>query len=287
MNVKKKPESVMRHSHQGMVSLARRIRSSVFELCVARKGHLASSLSCIDILVALYFSGALELSPERQNDRGRDKFILSKGHAEAALYTVLAEAGFFSMENLWENYRSGSFLFGGHPDIKISGVEATSGALGHGLGIMCGFALAAKLDNLQSRHVVLMGDGESMEGTLWETAHLAAVHDLDNLLLIIDKNRISCTDFIEKTAKLDNLSSVFSSLGWNAYSTDGHDVAALTEAISTAFKRPNGRPTLLVAETTKGKGISYMENIPLWHVKLPSTDEELAVARRELNDEAC
>jgi len=249
----------------------------------ARLGHPGGDLSAADILAALYFH-TLRVDPSRPDDPARDRFILSKGHASAALYATLALRGFFPPDHLTRYMRPLSPL-NGHPDrTKVPGVEANTGPLGHGLPIAVGLALGARLTGGGWRTFVLTGDGELQEGSNWEAAMAAGQFALDTLTLIVDRNRLQQGDTTENTVTLDPLADRFRAFGWGVVEVDGHDVEALIGVLE-ALPVAAGRPTAIVAQTTKGRGVSFIENRIEWHHRVP-TDAELALALRELGGEA-
>jgi transketolase len=254
-------------------------------MCIRCGGHLASSFSCLDILVALYQGGWLNMSPGDPAARDRDRFILSKGHAETALYAVLADCGYIPKQWLIDSYRCGQCRLGGHPDHGIAGVEITSGALGHGLGIGAGMAAAAKMDARKHRQVVLMGDAECTEGSVWEAAMFAAHRGLGNLIGIVDHNRIGSLDYTRNYAGLANFADKWRAFGWEVVELDGHDLAQLDDTFRFAWSRRDERPLMIVANTIKGKGISFVENEPIWHVKGMTDPDDIRRAQEELGSE--
>ena len=246
----------------------------------AKVGHPGGDLSGADILVALYLS-VLRLRPDQPDWPDRDRFILSKGHCSASFYATLAEAGFFPKDWL-DTYMDPLSRLNGHPDKnKVPGVEANTGALGHGLPIATGCALAAKMQGAHWRTFVFTGDGELQEGSNWEAAMTAATYKLDNLVLIVDRNRIQQGDFTEKTIPMDPLPDKWQAFGWAVAEVDGHDYDALRTAFSGAPLQP-GKPTCIIANTVKGHGVSFMENKPEWHHGIP-TAEQLLAAQQELS----
>lgn len=257
--------------------LALSIRKRVVRMIhSAQSSHLGSSLSIADILAVLY-SGILNISSETVNASDRDRFILSKGHACAALYAVLAERGFFPFEWLNTFYQNGSQL-AGHATISVPGVEVSTGSLGHGLPIACGMALAAKRDGHSHRIFTLLSDGECDEGSVWEAALFAPQHCLDNLTVIIDYNKIQSLGNVSDILELEPLGAKWRAFRWNVAQIDGHDHEQLIE---TLVKVPleSGKPNCIIAHTVKGKGIPFMENQLLWHYRWPHAGEfELALA---------
>lgn len=256
------------------------IRREVFKsICKGGGGHIPASLSIIEILVVLY-DKALNINPKDFKNPNRDRFILSKGHAAVALYAVLADKGFFPRDELDKFGRKGSIL-GGHPDMHvIPGVEASTGSLGHGFPFAVGIALAGKQDKKSYRVYVLLGDGECQEGSIWEAAMFAPQHKLDNLIAIIDYNRIQAMDYLDKIVSVEPLVDKWKAFGWETREVDGHNFSQLEE-IFTGTPFVKGKPSLIIAHTTKGKGISFMENMPIWHYRLPN-EEELKIACKEL-----
>ncbi len=244
----------------------------------AGAGHTGGDLSAIDILNVLY-NRVLNVSPETFSDPDRDRYVQSKGHCVEALYTVLAERGFFPSEELDTLCRYGSHLIG-HPTRAVPGIEHNTGALGHGLAVAVGMALAAKLDGRGYRVYTLLGDGELDEGSNWEASLAAAHYRLDNLVVIVDRNRLQITGSTEVVNALEPLADKFRAFGYAVREADGNDIPALLEAFAAVPFGP-GKPSLLLANTVKGKGVSFIENQAGWHHHVP-TAEELEIARREL-----
>lgn len=242
-------------------------------------GHVGGELSALDILTTLYF-GILRIDPARPDDPERDRFILSKGHAAAALYVTLASAGFFDPAEL-DTFLAPLSRLNGHPDRrKVPGVETNTGPLGHGLPVAIGVALAARLDRSARRTFVLCGDGELQEGSMWEAAMAAGHFGLDGLTLVVDRNGLQQGDATERTMRLDPLADRFTAFGWTVREVDGHDHAALLAAFaSVPFE--TGRPSCLIAHTHKGHGVSFMSDGVAWHHRIPS-DAEYEAARQEL-----
>jgi transketolase len=259
---------------------ASRIRARVIQMaCAARAPHVASSLSCVDVLTALYFH-ALRIDPRHPDDPMRDRFILSKGHACSAQYAALAERGFFP-EKLLEEYARNGGRLAEHPGPScVPGIEAATGSLGHGLSIGIGLAYAAKLQRRPSRVFVLLSDGECHEGSVWEAAMFAPAHALDNLVAIVDDNQWSALQRSRAPMALDPLAAKWTAFGWRAVEVDGHDAGSLVATLSRVPLEP-GRPTALIARTVKGKGVSFMENDLEWHYR-PPTASDTERALREL-----
>lgn len=263
-------EELQRKSLQYRRDLLRVIRH-------AGAGHTGGSLSCVDILNVLY-NRVLKVSPENWSDPLRDRYVQSKGHSVEALYAVLADRGFYPREQLDTLCRGGS-LFVGHPTRKIPGIEMNTGALGHGLPIATGMALAAKLDSVSYRVFSLLGDGELAEGTNWEASMAASHYKLDNLTAIVDYNRLQITGNTCDVCSNEPLDAKFASFGWEVLDVDGHDLVQLENALTS---RAIGKPTCVIAHTIKGRGVSFMENVAKWHHGVPS-EEELAQAMTELD----
>jgi transketolase len=263
---------------------ARRIRRTSLQMVhAARMGHPGGDLSCADILATLFFH-VLRVNPADPRDPARDRFVLSKGHASAALYATLAQAGCLPRE-LLATYMQPLSMLNGHPDRnKVAGVEANTGPLGHGLPVAVGMALGARMTGGSWRTFVLTGDGELQEGSNWEAAMAAAHYGLDRLTLIVDRNRLQQGDRTEQTIGLEPLTDRFRAFGWAVRDVDGHDIDALVAACD-ALPNETGRPSCLIAATNKGKGVSFIENRVEWHHRVP-TDDEIAAALAELEDEA-
>ncbi len=246
-------------------------------------GHIAPSFSCIEILTACYFGGFLSLKPEDFKKGKKDYFIMSKGHASMVLYVVLAELGFISKKSLNSFAQEGSKL-GVHAEDCIPGIETFTGSLGHGLSVGTGLALAAKMDKEKYYSLVLMGDGECYEGSVWEAAMFAAEHQLNNLVAIIDYNGFSATADLKNYLTPESLKSKWEGMGWNVAVVDGHSFEKLLPVLRNISLRLPAKPLAVIALTTKGKGISFMENNPIWHYRVPE-GKELKMARDELKKE--
>lgn len=247
----------------------------------AKAGHTGGSLSNTDILTVLYYS-AMRIDPARPEWEDRDRFIASKGHSVESLWCILADLGFFPKRELETFSRFGTRLIG-HPNNKVPGIEMNTGALGHGLSIAVGMAMAARMDGKGYRVFCLMGDGEQAEGSVWEAAMAGSHYKLDNLVGIIDRNRLQITGSTEEVMGLEPLDEKWRAFGWEVVPVDGHDIAAL-DAVLHRFPASPGKPTLILANTVKGKGVSFAEGRKEWHHKVPS-DAELELALKELSDE--
>jgi len=260
---------------------AKYINNLTLDMCAqAGTGHVTSSFSCTDILVALYHGGILSYDPSNPKWESRDRFILSKGQASPLLYTVLADVGFFPKSEL-HRFCKADGKFGVHLQNDVPGVEITAGSLGHGLGIAAGMALAARTDRRNHLVFALLGDGECYEGSVWEAAMFAGHHRLNNLIAIVDRNWLCVTDFTENCVRLNPLDQKWAAFGWQVVSIDGHSFADIFSALKGVRSRQLNSPLVIIANTVKGKGISFMENEPLWHGMAPK-DERAEMARVEL-----
>lgn len=247
---------------------------------LANAGHTGGSLSCTDILNVLY-NDILRVSPETFTDKNRDRYIQSKGHSVEALYVVLADRGFFPEKDLETLCRYGS-RYVGHPTRHVNGIEFNTGALGHGLSISTGIALAGKMDNASYRVFTLLGDGELAEGSNWEAAMAAAHYNLDNLVAILDHNGLQITGPNREVCSPYPIDEKFRAFGWEVLFTNGNNMAELRNTLHN-LPAGNGKPTLVIANTTKGKGVRFMENVVKWHHGVPS-DEQYEMAMKELEE---
>ena len=247
----------------------------------SKSGHPGGSLSCIDILNVLY-TKCMKHFPEGDKNpeyKNRDRFILSKGHASAALSAILAHCGYIQETDLMTFRKFGSKLQGHPCSNKIKGIEISTGSLGQGLSIANGMALGLKLDNIDSKVFVYMGDGELQEGSVWEAVMHSAHRKLDNIIAIVDRNKLQIDGSTENVKSLNDVKTKFEAFGWNAVEINGHDIKEIFDAIQTA--KNSDRPFVIVANTVKGKGVSFMENLAGWHGKAPS-DDDLQKALKEL-----
>ena len=248
----------------------------------AGKGHIPPAYSWTDIAVALFYGGVLKYEADNPKWGARNKFILSKGHACLSLYAILADLNFFNSREL-DKFAGDGTLLAGHPDVEIPGVEVCSGSLGHGLGVASGFALANQLDGKSIQTFVVLGDGECHEGSIWEAAMFAGQRKLNTLTAIIDRNGLGATDFTENYASLEPLNERFESFGWEVCTVDGHDIPKLIEVLKfSQERRPQNRPFCIIANTIKGKGVSFMENSKYWHHKMPNS-QQVQLALEELD----
>lgn len=236
----------------------------------AKASHIGSCLSAADLIAVLY-SSILKINPGKPQDAGRDRFILSKGHAAAILYAALAEHGFFPKENLSHYCQDGQAL-SGHATSGVPGVELSTGSLGHGLSVGCGLALGSKRMGLGFKTYVLLSDGECDEGSVWESALFAPHHRLNNLVAIIDYNKIQSFGSVKEVLNLEPLAKKWEAFGWRVHEINGHSHAEILKALQAASNEPD-QPTCIVAHTVKGKGVRSMENLLAWHYKSPSDSE--------------
>jgi transketolase len=255
------------------------LRKDVLDMIYkAKTGHIGGDFSVMDILVTLYYN-QMNISPELANDPRRDFFILSKGHSVESLYAVLADKGFFPKEEL-DSYSQFQTKYIGHPNNKINGIEMNSGSLGHGLSVCVGMALGSKMNQQNNRVYTVMGDGELAEGSVWEGAMAAGHYKLDNLCAVIDRNRLQISGCTEDVMSQDSQDDRWESFGWHVVHAIGNDIESLNQAFDEA-KETKGKPTVIIADTIKGYGVSFMENKAAWHHKVP-TAEEYALATKEL-----
>ncbi len=264
---------------------ANKLRKDIVTMiCKAKSGHPGGSLSVIDILTALYYK-EMNIDPTNPNMEGRDRFILSKGHAAPALYAVLADKGYISKDTLGTLRQFGSKLQG-HPDMKkVPGVEISTGSLGQGLSVANGMALAGKLKKEDFRVFIAMGDGELQEGQVWEAAMTSAHYKLDNLTAFVDYNNLQIDGNVDEVMEVASIEDKFKAFGWNVLTIDGHNFEEIFDAIAKA-KGHKGQPTMIVANTVKGKGVDFMEDVGGWHGVAPSEDElAKALAQLELVEE--
>lgn len=248
-----------------LMAMADTLRRDVLTMVhTAGTGHIGGSFSIAELMAALYFN-VLKIYPDNPRCPDRDHMVLSKGHAAPILYAALARRGFFPVEDLATLRQFGSRLQG-HPDShKTPGVDLTSGCLGEGLSNGCGFAAAARIRGIKNHTFVILGDGELQEGQVWEAALFAAAQKLDNLTAIVDVNGLMCDDVIDDVLPMGDLRARWSSFGWDVTEMDGHDAQALADVLSDCKNGNGGVPRVLLAKTIKGKGVSFMENVPSWH----------------------
>ncbi len=260
---------------------AKEIRQETFEMVLSvGKGHLGGSLSIVEVLVALYYTGIFRFRAKDPSWGGRDLLVFSKGHASNSLYVILADLGFFPKEELAIFSRKGSIL-GQHCDINVPGVEITSGSLGHGLGVAAGMALGKKNDGKDNFVFVILGDGECQEGSIWEAAMFAGHHNLNNLVAIVDRNLLASEDFTKNTCNLEPFPEKWQDFGWEVKEIDGHSFSEILSAFETCRGAERTKPLMIISHTTKGKGLSCLENLPHAHHNIPK-GEEIEISRKEL-----
>jgi len=262
---------------------SKNIRLKIFETIIeAGKGHLGGALSCVDLIVTLYYGKILNFDPKNPKWNQRDRFLFSKGHAGLALYVLLADLGYFHEDEL-KSYNKGGGNIAEHPDTRLPGIEVVAGSLGHGIGIANGIALSSKLEKHKEDFYtyVLIGDGECNEGLIWESAMFASHHQLNNLITIVDRNKLSVLDYTENIINLEPFADKWKAFGWEVKEIDGHNISDILEALKNSKKRDSKKPLLILANTIKGKGISFMENKIKWHHGVPNKDE-IDLALKEL-----
>lgn len=255
----------------------RRLMEVVYK---AKAGHIGGDLSCLNVMTALY-AEILNVSPDKIKDPQRDRFVLSKGHCVESLYVCLEASGFLKTEIL-DTLGEFNSILAGHPTIEVPGIEVNSGALGHGLGIGTGMAIAAKMNNENWHTFVMMGDGEQGEGSIYEAAMAGNQYHLDNLVAIIDRNHLQISGNTEDVMALDSIKERWSAFGWDVKTMNGDDMQSIMDTFRS-IDYTNKKPHLLISETTKGKGVSFMENIASWHHGVP-TDEQYAQAIKEIDE---
>lgn len=260
-----------------------KVRKSVIELVTKSKdGHIPSAQSMVEILLVLY-KHILNIDPNNPTDENRDRFILSKGHGCASLYAILADLGFFPKDEL-EKYATIDGILGGHPEMqKVPGIEVSTGSLGHGFPMGVGMAMSGKLNKQKHKVYCIVGDGECNEGTIWESANIAAHFNLDNLVVIVDHNKQQASGDVFEVMNPHSLSQKWSSFGWEAVEVDGHDIESIYSLLKSVPLSSN-KPTAIIANTIKGKGVSFMENERRWHTAIPN-EEEFRAAMEELDQQ--
>jgi len=256
-----------------LAAICKRMRREVIEMITdAKSGHPGGSLSAVELIVTLYFD-VMRHDPANPKWKDRDRFILSKGHCCPILYAVMAECGYCPKDQLNTLRKLGS-IYQGHPDVRfLPSLEASTGSLGEGLSLGIGMALAAKLDKSPSRTFVMLGDGEIQEGQIWEAAMFAGFHRVDNLVAIVDSNRIQLDGWVRDIMDESPLADKWTSFGWHTIEVEGHDIGALQRAFAEAAALKQ-QPTVIIAHTVKGKGVSFMENNPKFHGTAPTVEEE-------------
>lgn len=265
-----------------LAPIARQIRKEIIKMVYsAKSGHPGGSLSITDVLTALYFK-EMNINPERPDDPDRDILVMSKGHASPALYATLALRGYFPVE-LLSGFRYINSKLEGHVHRGIPGVESSTGSLGQGLGVAIGFALASKLDERSNKIYAILGDGEMEEGNIWESLLAASKYKLGNLTAILDRNRIQLDGFTEDIMPLGNIAEKVAPFGWDVITINGNSLNEVVNALEEA-RKPREKPLFIVANTVKGKGVSYMENNPKYHGSPPANEEEYRQALKEIEE---
>lgn len=256
------------------------LRKYIFKIVSSRGGHLSTAFSGVEILATLYFTNLLNINNKNYKNKDRNYFLLSKGHGETLLYAVLVKKKIINKKDFEENYRAGNNSLGGHVDIKTPGIEMTSGALGHGLGVGCGIALGKKKIN-KSKIFVLLGDAECSEGSIWEAALFATKYKLNNLIAIVDNNKIGATDFTKNFTSIEPLDKKFRSFGWETLVCDGHSVNNIYNNLNKLKNSNRKKPKILICNTIKGKGLKFVENDPSWHSRSLS-NYEIIIGKKQL-----
>ena len=263
-----------------LIEKSKWLRKEIFEMVVrVNQGHIASAFSQCEIVLSLFYGGILNYKIGDPSYKNRDRFIVSKGHSAMGVYPILSDIGYFDKNEL-KKYGTPEGILRIYGDKSIPGIDSTSGSLSQAPGIACGFALASKNDGNNLYSYVILSDGEHYEGSLWESAMFAAHNSLDNLIFIVDRNRQIILGNSEDCLKIEPLKDKWESFGWNVYNVDGHNYKEILGAFKKA-KKPNGKPNVIIADTIKGKGISFMENVTRWHNTMPN-EKEIEIARKNL-----
>ncbi len=263
-----------------LIKKSKWLRKEIFEMVVkVNQGHIASAFSQCEIVLSLFYGEILKYKTGEPDYDLRDRFIVSKGHSAMGVYPILSDIGYFDKSEL-KKYGTPDGILRIYGDKSIPGVDSTSGSLAQAPGIACGFALASKNDGTNIYSYVILSDGEHYEGSLWESAMFASHNSLDNLIFIVDRNRQIILGNSEDCLKIEPLKEKWESFGWNVFNVNGHSYREIIEAFKKA-KKPNGKPNVIIADTVKGKGVSYMENVTRWHNTMPN-DKEIEIARKDL-----
>ncbi len=263
-----------------LVEKSKWLRKEIFEMVIkVNQGHIASAFSQCEIVISLFYGNIMNYKIGDPDYKLRDRFIISKGHSAMGVYPILSDIGYFSKNEL-SKYGTPSGILRIYGDKSIPGVDSTSGSLSQAPGIACGFALASKNDKKDIYTYVVLSDGEHYEGSLWESAMFASHHCLDNLIFIVDRNKQIILGNSEDCLKIEPLSDKWKSFGWNVFEVNGHNYSEILDALKKA-KKPNKKPNLIIANTIKGKGVSYMENVTRWHNTMPN-QKEIEIARKDL-----
>ena len=263
---------------------AHQLRTDMFEMCInAGHGHISSGFSCTDVLTSLFYGDHLKHNPDDPKWKDRDRFFLSKGHCAIILYTILADRGCFTKDQLKDfSQKDGKFSI--HLQKDVPGAEISAGSLGHGFGMAIGSALASKINRELHLTYTLIGDGESYEGSIWEGAMFASHQKLNNLVAILDRNYQCTLDFTENFLKLEPLADKWEAFGWRVKRINGHDFEQIGEALSDIRHRPSDKPTIIIADTVKGKGVEHLSYKPLCHGRTPKNEKEIELCRQQLRD---
>ena len=267
--------------YENLISKSQWLRKTVFKMCVEKgQGHIPSCFSMIEIIISIYYGGIAKVYKNDPNNNNRDRIFVSKGHAAMTQYPILAEYGFFPSREL-EKYTQPGGILGLYANSTIPGIEGISGSLGHALGIGAGISLNSKRENSNIKSYVILGDGECYEGSVWESAMFAAHHKLDNLITIIDKNKLCMLGRTEDLLSQGDLASKWESFGWHVENVNGHSYKSIMKGFSN-IKNIKGKPIVIIADTVKGKGVSFMEGQNLWHNRIPNK-EQATQAESDLN----
>ena len=263
-----------------LIDKSKWLRKEIFEMVIkVNQGHIASAFSQSEIVISLFYGGIMNYKIGEPNYPDRDKLIISKGHSAMGIYPILADIGYFSKDEL-KKYGTPKGILRIYGDKSIPGIDSTSGSLAQAPGIACGFAYIAKLEKKNTKTYIILSDGEHYEGSLWESAMFASHHKLDNLIFIVDRNKQIILGKDEDCLSIEPLDKKWESFGWNVHKIDGHNYDELLNALNIC-KSQNGRPSVIIANTIKGKGISYMEDVTRWHNTMPN-DKEIVIARKDL-----
>ena len=263
-----------------LINKSKWLRKEIFEMVVkVNQGHIASSFSQVEIVISLFYGSILRYKRNNPKYKDRDRLIISKGHSAMGIYPILADIGYFSKKEL-KKYGTPQGILRIYGDKSIPGIDATSGSLSQAPGIACGFCLAAKRDNKDIKSFLVLSDGEHYEGSLWESAMFASHNNLDNLICIIDRNKQIILGKDSECLNLEPLGEKWKSFGWNVHDVDGHDYDDLLYALEKSLI-PNGKPTAIIANTVKGKGVSFMEDVTRWHNTMPNSSQ-IKIARKDL-----
>ena len=264
-----------------LIEKSKWLRKEIFEMVIkVGQGHIASALSQTEIVLSLFYGGIMNYKVGNPNYPDRDKLIISKGHSAMGIYPILADIGYIAHDEL-SKYGTPDGILRIYGDMSVPGIDSTSGSLAQAPGIACGFAYIAKIEKKKTKTYIVLSDGEHYEGALWESAMFASHHNLDNLIFIVDRNRQIILGKDEDCLSIEPLDKKWESFGWNVHKVDGHDYEELLNSLNKS-KEGNGKPSLIIANTIKGKGISYMEDVTRWHNTMPN-ENEIALARKDLD----